>query len=60
MARPTALQGLAKEPQFSDSRGCFPGASITGAVRPVHSPGPDEPRIKEGSSMVGNDRIVDT
>ena len=65
MASPTALQGLAKEPQFSDSGGCFPGesitgASITGAVRPVHSPGPDEPRIEEGSSMVGNDRIVNT
>ena len=57
---PTALQGLAKEPQFSDSGGCFPEASITGAVRLVHSPGPDEPRIEEGSSMVGNDRIVDT
>ena len=51
MASPTALQGLAKEPQFSDSGGCFPGASITGAVRLVHSPGPDEPRIEGFSAM---------
>ena len=60
MASPAALQGFAKEPQFSDSGGCLPGASITGAVRQVHSPGPDKPRIEEGSSMVGNDGIVDT